>query len=138
MKTKTILIVDDDPQFVSAIAKRCQRIGLKVQYAHNALTALEIMEERLPDLVCLDVEMPTGNGLSICEMMASDITARKIPVIVLTGRRDPETVLRCRDLFAYYVHKSGSVWPRLEAVIYELIDIEPPKASFSACTENNQ
>ena len=123
---KRILIVDDDSDFVSALEMRCHRIGLRVQTAHNALTAVATISRDLPDLVCMDVNMPTANGLNICEMMATDPEMARIPVIVLTGRKDAETIQRCHDLCVYYVHKSGDVWQRIEPVIYELVDIEPP------------
>ena len=126
MNPKKILIVDDDFDLVLALATRCRQIGLQVQTAHNALTAVMRMGEALPDLVCLDVKMPTADGLSVCEMMAADPEMARIPVVVLTGRKDEMTIRRCRDLLAYYLHKSGDIWRRLEPVIYELIDIEPP------------
>lgn len=127
MTRKTILIVDDDPQIVEVIAKRCRSIGLKVLVAHNALSALLLIDKRLPDLVCLDVELPTGNGLDICEIMATSQETHNIPVIVLTGRRDAETIRTCRNLRAYYVPKSAPLWQQLEPLIYELIGKKPPK-----------
>jgi CheY-like chemotaxis protein len=83
------------------------------------------LDEELPDLVCLDVNLPSGNGLSVCEMMETDPAAAKIPVIVLTGCKDAQTIRRCRDMCAYYVNKAGDVWRRVEPVIHELIDISP-------------
>lgn len=126
MNPKKILIVDDDSDFASALAMRCRQIGLRVQTAHNALTAVATISRDLPNLVCMDVNMPTANGLSICEMMAKDPEMARIPVIVLTGCKEAETIRRCEDLCVYYVHKSPDVWRRVEPVIYELIDIEPP------------
>ncbi len=138
MNQKTVLIVDDDFQLTSALAARCRHIGLQTQEAHNALTALAKIEECAPDLVCLDVNMPTANGLSICEMMASDPKTAKTPVIVLTGQKDAETIRRCRDLCAYYVHKSTEVWRRMEPVIYELLDIDPPDAKQESNSDGLQ
>ena len=126
MNPKRILIVDDDADFVDALAMRCRQVGLEVVTARNALTAVAAISRDLPDLVCVDVNMPTANGLSICEMMANDPEMARIPVIVLTGCKDEEMIRRCEDLCAYYIHKSADVWRRVEPVIYELIDIEPP------------
>jgi len=123
--TKTILLVDDDADLISSMELRCKSIGLNVRTAHNALTAIMLMDHALPDLVCLDVNMPTGNGLAICEAMASDPVTAKIPVIIMTACCSLETLKKCGDLCAYHVHKSGNLWRRLEPVIYELIDIEP-------------
>ncbi len=126
MKTKkTILLVDDDADLIDSLGLRCRSIGLNVKTAHNALTAVRLMDNCLPHLVCLDVNMPTGNGIAICEAMASDPLTAEIPVIIMTACCSPETIRKCGDLCAYYIHKSGDLWRRLEPVIYELIDIEP-------------
>ena len=122
---KTILLVDDDADLVDSLGLRCRSIGLNVKTAHNALTAVQLMDDSLPHLVCLDVNMPTGNGLAICEAMISDPVTAKIPVIIMTACCSPETIKKCGDLCAYYIRKSGDLWKQMEPVIYELIDIEP-------------
>ena len=125
IEQKTILLVDDDADLIDSLGLRCRSIGLNVHTAHNALTALKRLDDSLPHLVCLDINMPTGNGLAICQAMASDPVTAKIPVIIMTACCSLETIRRCGDLCAYYIHKSGDLWKRMEPVIYELIDIEP-------------
>ena len=95
---KALLIADDDRELVAAIAFRCRRRGLKVLLAYDAFTALSLAKAEAPDMACLDVEMPAGNGLSVCEMLASDEACRSIPVAIINGAEDPETIIRCRDL----------------------------------------
>ena len=135
---KTILIIDDDTNLIEALAARCRKIGLQVETARNLLTAVVIMDRKLPDLLCVDINMPTGNGLNFCEMLSLDENTSKIPVIVLSGQKDPDTLLRCQNLCAYYVHKSNDVWRSMEPVIYELIDIEPSNAALTAQEPNSQ
>ena len=111
---KTILIADDDHDFVSIISIRCRLLGLKVFTAFDAFTALSLVRSTMPDLVCLDVGMPGGNGLSVCEMITSDPTFREIPVIMLTGRSDPQTIssLSCdvRHITLRSQPTRGSAW----------------------------
>ena len=126
MTNKTVLIADDDPQLVSALALRVKGLGLEVRTAHDALTALNAANNSAPDLIILDVNMPAGNGLGACEMLASDPGTSLIPVIILTGRKDKETVRRCHDLLAYYVPKCPDVWTRVEPILRELLGIGPP------------
>jgi DNA-binding response OmpR family regulator len=118
---KTILIADDDHDLVNVLAVRCRRLGLKVLCAYDAFSALSLIKSNTPDMVCLDVEMPAGNGLGVCEMLASDETCRSIPIAILTGRRDPETIIRCHSLCAYYVEKCPDVWSRIEPLVKELL-----------------
>ena len=94
MTEKTILIADDDHELVHVLAVRCRRLGLNVLCAHDAFTSLSLVKTGRPDVVCLDVDMPAGNGLSVCEMLSSDAACRTIPIIILTGRTDPETIMR--------------------------------------------
>jgi hypothetical protein len=56
-------------------------------------------------------------------MMCSDPQAAQIPVIILSQDKDPEIVRRCGPMCAYYVRKSDDLWPRIEPVIYELVDV---------------
>jgi DNA-binding response OmpR family regulator len=124
MTCKRILIVDDDPALTDSIARRCRDLGLEVDTARNTLTAVSILGLRPPDLVCLDVNMPTGNGLDVCEFLLRDSAAANTPVIVLTGCTSRRTISRCRALRATYVHKSTDLWQDLRPVIEELLDEE--------------
>jgi DNA-binding response OmpR family regulator len=117
---KTVLIADDDESLTEILCARCESLGLAVDVANNAMTALGKIDEMMPDVVILDVEMPLGNGLSVCEMMATHRNLATIPVIMLTGRSDRETIRRCHDLCAFYVSKNGDVWSRIEPLLREL------------------
>jgi CheY-like chemotaxis protein len=126
-KTKSVFIADDDRELVAALSSRIERLGLKVYKAFDAVSALQAIHSARPDLVILDVSMPAGNGLSVCEMMATDPNLSTVPVIILTGRQDQETIKRCWDMCVYYVLKCPDVWPRVEPLVYELVDVDPPE-----------
>jgi CheY-like chemotaxis protein len=89
--------------------------------ASSALEAINAIHRVQPNVVCIDVNMPAGNGLSVCEMMAGDERLRAIPVIILTGKSDRETIRRCHDMKAYYVEKNADVWGRVEPLLIELL-----------------
>jgi CheY-like chemotaxis protein len=118
---KSILIADDDVDLVDTLGIRAKIMGLEVIVAYDAMAALERAIARRPDVVCLDVNMPGGNGLSACELLAGDERFAKTPVIVLTGSRDEETIRRCHRLSAYYVEKCPNVWSRIEPLLNELL-----------------
>ncbi len=122
---KVVLIADDDRSLVSAMAVRCRLLGMRVIQAFDAREALLAVLENRPDLICLDVNMPAGDGLMVCEVLAKDDEASRIPVIILTGRDDYPTKRRCAELCAYYLRKNESIWPRLQPIIEELVDIHP-------------
>jgi len=126
---KTILIADDDRDLVNALACRCRRLGFQVLVAHDAFMALLLAKSQSPNMICLDVEMPGGSGLSVCEMLGSD-DGRQVPIAILTGRNDPETIIRCHSMCAYYVEKCPDLWSRLEPLVKELLaaptEFQPP------------
>ena len=126
MTTERILVVDDDHEFAESIAMRCRGLGFEVETASTPLAAIANMVAHPPDLLCLDVNLPTGNGLDLCEYVVRDSTAPPMPVIVLTGQFDRETIFRSVSLRTRYLHKSPDVWQRLRPVIEELLP--PPPA----------
>ncbi|MBI3469448.1 MAG: response regulator [Planctomycetes bacterium] len=119
--TKRILIVDDDRDLTSILARRCAALGLVAATAHDAPEALSMIQAASPDLICLDVTLPSGDGICLCETLAADEKLSKTPVIILTGRSDEEVVRRCHALCAYYVPKCADVWPRIEPLLHELL-----------------
>jgi DNA-binding response OmpR family regulator len=121
-RQKSIFIADDDTQLVRALSLRCQTMGLQVRQAYDSVTALSQIHAQLPDFICLDVNLPGGNGLSLCEMLCSDDRTARIPKIILTGRSDPDTIRRCHTMCAYYVEKSPQVWDRVGPLLCELLN----------------
>jgi len=136
MTSKTILIADDDSDLVDALAMRCRQLGLSVFVAYDGLTALTLLNQQSPDLVCLDVNMPGGSGMAVCEMLASDPNHAEIPVIIYTGRSDDQTKTRCKQLGAHYVLKTRDAWPRLTHLVCTLLDIKPERTVVSDAAVN--
>jgi CheY-like chemotaxis protein len=124
--SKQIVVADDDEDILKLMTRRLSSLGCAVFGVDNALDAINLIHRIMPDLVCLDVGMPSGNGLSICEMMASEERLRKIPIIILTGRSDESTIRRCHDMLVYYVQKSSDTWNRIEPLVRELLQIDAP------------
>ncbi|MGD8454702.1 MAG: response regulator [Phycisphaerae bacterium] len=123
MSARRVLIADDDPTFVNVMRLRCRFLGLEVQTAPDAMFALTLVHKDPPALVLLDVSMPAGNGLAVCDMLASDQRLCHIPVIVITGRLDEQTVQRCEALRIRCFLKTTELWDRLKPIICELCGI---------------
>jgi CheY-like chemotaxis protein len=121
---KHILVADDDEDMVKMLMQRCTSLGCSVIGVNNAFDAISEIHRCTPDLVCLDVVMPSGDGLSVCEMVASDEQLKKIPIIILTGRSDESTIRRCHDMMMYYVEKSANTWERVEPLVRELLHLD--------------
>jgi DNA-binding response OmpR family regulator len=121
MNGKKIFIADDDQDIVENLSIRCRSLGLEVEHGGNAMSALARIEYLQPDVVCLDIQMPPGNGLAVAEMMAHADGLSNIPVIVMTGLQNKETLARARTIGARVVCKGTGFWDRMEPAIRETL-----------------
>ena len=90
-----ILIVDDERSFVGVVAMVLGDAGFDFITAYDGETALRRIRDDAPDLVLLDLELP---GVSGDEVARSIVEHARIPVIVLTGRKEPHDIARFLDL----------------------------------------
>ncbi len=83
-----VLVVDDDPDILSALVMTLQTEGHAVHAACNGQEALEALEEGLrPDVVVLDLMMPVMNGFEVLEVLRKEPRWSSIPVVVLSANR---------------------------------------------------
>jgi two-component system, OmpR family, alkaline phosphatase synthesis response regulator PhoP len=88
---KRILIAEDEANIVAALEYLLQQGGYEVLIARNGDEALGLLEERIPDLVLLDVMMPRKSGYEICSRIRQRPEWRHIKVIMLSAKgRDAE------------------------------------------------
>jgi CheY-like chemotaxis protein len=120
-REKTILIADDDSLVIAVLTRRLQHLGYHVIHSPDAAFALMGALKLHPDLAILDVCMPSGNGLAVCEMMACDRGCADIPVIIHSVFADKDVKRRCQRLGAYHVEKSPGSWAEIKALVEILI-----------------
>ena len=114
-----MLIADDDPCVLRAVADRCARMGFDVETASNGLQALIKASQYKPDVLVIDVHMPEVDGLSVLAYLL-DVAKKSLHVIVVTGHPGQEIVERCKDLDASYIRKGHNFWNELEASLTEI------------------
>lgn len=81
-----ILIVDDEPDVVSALSIRLKAAGYEVISAKDGLEALDKARKESPDLILLDIMLPKLDGYKVCRMLKFDEKYRHIPIIMLTAK----------------------------------------------------
>jgi DNA-binding response OmpR family regulator len=99
-KRPTVLCVDDDPNISEAIARRLHRSGIQVLRAYHGMQGCWLAATEKPDVIVLDVVMPQGSGIEILECLKRNEQTSSIPVIVLTGKTDPDLCGRMERLGA--------------------------------------
>jgi len=92
---KKILVVDDEPAFVSLVEQVLTHKGYEVLKASNGQEALRLFFDHRPDVVLLDVVMPKMNGWQTCRRIRDISDA---PIIMLTGKqKTQEDIVRGLD-----------------------------------------
>lgn len=87
MKIKKILIVDDEPIIVKTISYVLRHENYSILTASNGVECLEIAKKEDPDLILLDVIMPTMDGFDTIKNLRSIKKFKYTPIIFLTGQR---------------------------------------------------
>jgi two-component system alkaline phosphatase synthesis response regulator PhoP len=84
-KLPVILVVDDDQQNLELVQVYLEDIECETVAARDGIEALEIVAEKKPDLILLDVMMPKMSGFEVCRRLKNDPDTSHIPVIMVTA-----------------------------------------------------
>lgn len=93
LRTKRILTVDDSATFRAALAGFLSAEGYDVLQAQSGEEALRLLGEQTVDCILLDLEMPGLGGRETCRLLKTTPQLRPIPVVVLTGVEDRDSLL---------------------------------------------
>ncbi len=80
-----ILVVDDDYDFVQGVRTILESAGHQVEVAFDGDEGLIKARKTRPDVIVLDVIMPTRDGFSTCAALKGDPSLARIPVLMLTS-----------------------------------------------------
>ena len=82
----SVLVVDDEPNIVMSLEFLMEQAGFEVRVAADGEAALQAMEDKLPDLVLLDVMMPKRDGYDLCQMIRAKPEWKHVRIIMLTAK----------------------------------------------------
>lgn len=120
-----ILIVDDEPNIVISLEFLMAQNGFAPFIARSGEQAIDFLEEKVPDVVLLDVMLPNRSGFDILQYIRRTERLKKIKVIMLTARGREQDVSKGMDLGAdAYVTKPFST-RELVSKVKELTRHEP-------------
>lgn len=91
---RRIVIADDDPMIISLVSLRLELANYEVLAATNGEEALALIRKSQPLAVILDIDMPRKSGIDVLDAIKADPVTDKLPVLMLTGERDTDTVMR--------------------------------------------
>ncbi len=83
---KYVLLVEDEPDLNQTVAFNLDSEGYSVESAFNGKDALKLIEEKIPDLILLDLMLPDMSGLEICRILRSSKKTKNIPIMMVTAK----------------------------------------------------
>jgi two-component system phosphate regulon response regulator PhoB len=88
MAQSRILIIEDERPLVKVLAYNLQREGYEVTVAHDGQEGLRKALTNPPDLVLLDLMLPTLDGLEVCRELRANEHTRHVPILMLTAKAE--------------------------------------------------
>ena len=85
-QTPLVMVVDDSLTMRKVTGRVLERHNLEVATARDGVEALELLEERVPDLMLLDIEMPRMDGYELATHMRADPRYKDVPIVMITSR----------------------------------------------------
>lgn len=85
-KTRQVIYIEDEQEMIDLVRLILSRKGFEVIGATGGRDGLDLVRQKMPDLVLLDLMMPDMDGWDVYQQMKSDELTKEIPVIVITAK----------------------------------------------------
>ncbi len=121
-KKKLILVVEDDSFLLQMYATKLEKAGFEVKSAVDGTQGFKKAKDVHPDLILLDLVMPSMDGFKVLEELKVNSETQSIPVIILSNLSEREDVQKCLQLGAVdYIIKAHFVPSEVINKIEQLI-----------------
>lgn len=85
-RVRTIMVVDDSVTVRKVTSRFLEREGFNVTTAKDGVDALQLLQDEIPDLMLLDIEMPRMDGFEVAKNIRSTSRLKHLPIIMITSR----------------------------------------------------
>lgn len=93
-RKRKILVVDDEPDILRLVSKMLELKGYEVVTASGGKEGFAKAVKEKPDVILLDIMMPEMNGHEVLKQLRARAETKRVPVIMLTARKDPDDVVK--------------------------------------------
>ncbi len=118
---KTILVVEDNPSLNKLIVLELKEAGCNVILAENAEKALEFLRMRKPDLIWLDIYLPSMDGFQFLKYLREDPETKdmKVVVVSVSGSNSKMDLAKEFNILNYFVKSNY----RLDELVKEVLSV---------------
>jgi len=121
----TVMVVDDSITVRKVTSRLLSRHNMDVITAKDGVDALDVLQDRTPDVVLLDVEMPRMDGFELARHMKNTSTLKHIPIIMITSRTGEKHRQRAMNIGVNsYLGKPYQEEELLENIYTSLAEVE--------------
>jgi two-component system, OmpR family, alkaline phosphatase synthesis response regulator PhoP len=134
MPKERILVVDDEEDLLELIRFNLSKEGYRVTCAGTGEDAMREARSNPPDLIILDLLLPSVDGLEVCKLLKNDSRTKHVPIVMLTAKGEEADMVTGLELGADdYVTKPFSVpvlKARIKAVLRRKHETPSPDATI--------
>jgi len=87
-RVRSIIIIEDDEDIADSIRYNLEREGFRIRIAPTGEDALNLILDRLPNLILLDLNLPHMSGFELCRRLRAEASTARLPILMLTARTD--------------------------------------------------
>jgi DNA-binding response OmpR family regulator len=87
-RVRSIIIIEDDEDIADSIRYNLEREGFRIRIAVTGEDALNLILDRLPNLILLDLNLPHMSGFELCRRLRAEASTARVPILMLTARTD--------------------------------------------------
>ena len=124
----TVLVVEDEENFIEALTIGLKKEGFRVQVARDGAEALLVFDAVRPDIVLLDLMLPKVSGVDVCRELRS---RSKVPIIMVTAKgSEVDTVVGLEvgaDDYVTKPYRLRELVARMRAVLRRTADRQPDR-----------
>lgn len=98
LKSKRILIIDDEEGFLALLRQALEERGFEVVTAVNAVDAGIEIAGNLPALILMDIKMPGIDGFQACEAIKKNPNTKDVPIIIISALSDDSDIHKAKKI----------------------------------------
>lgn len=120
--SKTVLVVDDDPEIRKLLVASFSRLGFTVTQAADGKNAIKQLEAARPSLLCIDLMLPEQSGYDVCEHVNRTPSLQALPIMMVSARTLPADRAEAEELGVKVYLTKPFTQDQLKAAIIEAME----------------
>ena len=88
MNKRTAVVIDDEPDITNYLSSILESHDFEVRVAHDATSGEQLIREKPPDLILIDLMMPGRSGIQLFARLRGDELTKQIPLVMVTGIKE--------------------------------------------------